>query len=198
MSEPAAASAHARASTSASPACRRSPARSLEVAAGRGACAGRPERRRQVDHDQDPDRRLPQGRRRDHLRRPAVRRSPRRRRRSAAASARSTRRSTSSPTARWPRTSSSAASRAASACSTGAAMNREADELLRRFDVDDRRHAAADELQHRHPADGGDRPRGLVRGQARHHGRADLARSTSTRSTSCSTSSASSRRRASR
>ena len=29
--------------------------------AGRGACAGRPERRRQVDADQDPDRRLPQG-----------------------------------------------------------------------------------------------------------------------------------------
>ena len=37
---------------------------SLEVAAGRGACADRPERRRQVDDDQDPDRRLPPGRRR--------------------------------------------------------------------------------------------------------------------------------------
>ena len=39
------------------------------VARGRAAarsCAGRPERRRQVDADQGPDRRLPQGRRHDH------------------------------------------------------------------------------------------------------------------------------------
>ena len=74
------------------------------------------------------------------------------------------------------------------------ACTREATRCCARFDVDDRRAPAADELQHRHPADGGHRPRRVVRGQARDHGRAHLARSTSTRSRCCSTSSASSRR----
>ena len=116
---------HARRSTSASRACRRSPGASLEVAPGEVHAlvgqngAGKSTMIKiltgayrkdagEVRFDGQPSS------------------SPRRRRRSAAASARSTRRSTSSPTARWPRTSSSAASRAASACSTGGRMHREA------------------------------------------------------------------------
>ena len=89
---------------------------SLEVARRRGHGAGRPERRRQVDPDQDPHRRLPPRRaatirfQGSAGRLPLAARRPR-----PAASARSTRRSTWSPTARWPRTSSSAASRGASA-----------------------------------------------------------------------------------
>ncbi len=74
---------HARHRQDASPASRRCRGASLEVAAGRGACADRPERRRQVDDDQDPDRRLPQDAGEVTVRRPAGRSSPRRRRRSA-------------------------------------------------------------------------------------------------------------------
>ncbi len=85
---------------------------SLDDRAGRGHGAGRPERRRQVDHDQDPDRRLFARRRHDRLStasrstfaRPPTARRP--------ASPRSTRRSTWRRTARSPRTSFSPASRA--------------------------------------------------------------------------------------
>ena len=145
-------------------------------AAGRGACADRPERRRQVDHDQDPDRRLRQGRRRGHLRRPAVRR-----RLAAGGAASRDQHDLPGDQPRplplgdrehlpRPRASPLRPARlgphAPRGCRGPAPLRRHG-----------RRAPAADELQHRHPADGGDRARRLVQGQAGDHGRADqLAR----------------------
>ena len=76
--------------------------------------------------------------------------------------------------ARSPRTSASAAKAAASACSTGRRCTRRRGRLLARFQDRYRRAPAADALQHRDAADGRDRARDRLQGQARHHGRADL------------------------
>ena len=130
--------------------------------AGRGHGAGRPERRRQVDDDQDPDRRLPRAT-------PATIAfdgAPGAVRLAAGGAggrhhARSTRRSTSIPLPlggreHLPRPRAARAS----GCSTGRAMNREARRAAARASTSTstcaRRSAP---IQHRHPADGGDRPR---------------------------------------
>ena len=52
-----------------------------------------------------------------------------------------------------------------------AAMHNEARALLSRFQDRCRRSPAADAIQHRDAADGGDRARDRLQGQARHHGR---------------------------
>ena len=79
-------------------------------AARRGARAARRERRRQVDADEDPQRRLPRGRGRDPHRRPG-RSSPRPARRQALGIRIIYQELNLVPQLRWPRTSSSAASR---------------------------------------------------------------------------------------
>ena len=111
-------------------------AASLEVAAGRSPCADRPERRRQIDDDQDPDRLCRPRRGRDrHSTAPRSKpRSPQDAQ--PKASARSTRKSISSPIARSPRTSVWVAKAAASACSTGRRCTNEARALLARFKID--------------------------------------------------------------
>ncbi len=83
------------------PASRRSDERRFHACARRSPCAARRERRRQVDADQVPDRRLSPRRR--HASTSTAPRSIRatRSRRSGSASAPSIRRSTSCPTCRW-------------------------------------------------------------------------------------------------
>ena len=148
---------------------------SLEVAPGRGPCPDRPERRRQVDADQGPDRATTSRTPGEILfeGEPVAFGSPQRRPRRPA-SAPSTRRSTWCRSAPSPRTSASGARRAASACSTGRPCNARGAALLARFDVGHRRAPAADGLPHRHAADGRHRPSHRLLGASRHHGRADL------------------------
>ena len=102
---------------------------SLTPLSRRGPRAARRERRRQIDADQDHDRRPPARSRRDPARRQARSRSAAPPRRSATASRRSTRSRCSSPTSTSPRTSSSATRTAAQVVSWRQ-MFREAEAIL--------------------------------------------------------------------
>ncbi len=142
---------------------------------GRGPCADRPERCRQVDDDQDPDRRL-------HARTPA---------RSASTASRS---SFTSPQEaqrnghqhdlpgdqprplplgdreHLPRPQNLPLR----ACSTGRPCTARPARCSRASTSTSTCAGRSMDLFHRRPADGRDRPRGRFPGEARHHGRADL------------------------
>ena len=167
---------HDRISTRRFPACRRLHRRGAGNRRGRGPRADRPERRRQIHPDQDPDRRLSQGWRRHPLRRQTRRRSAVRAKRSESGIATiyqelnlvPLRSVTENVVMGYEPRRLGRAGRLV----RGAPWRTRDDPGPLRY-----RHrcqGTARQLFHRHSATGRHRPRRLARGTAGDHGRADL------------------------
>ena len=161
-------------SPSRSPACHALRGVDLDVRRRRGALRARPERRGQVDADQDPRRRVPARRRRDHLAGRAASTSRTPSPRSTSASPPCTRSSTSSTASPSPRTSSSATSSPPAACCTGARSERRPASCSTRLGHGDLSpHREVGTLSAAQQADREHGARAVARHEAHHHGRAE-------------------------